>query len=232
MPTFEEIYASHADLYEALVAREDYQGNILRAVEAITPLDGLEVVEFGAGTGRLTRLLAPRVRSIRAFDSSAHMLSVARALMMPLGLANWSLEVADNTRLPVPDASADLAIEGWSFGHATEWQAGRWRDAIGAMLAEMFRVLRPGGTAILMETMGTGSETPAPPNEALAVFYAWLEREHGFAATSIRTDYRFESLDEAERLTRFFFGDAMGDAVRANHWVILPECTGIWWRKK
>jgi len=34
----------------------------------------LDVVEFGAGTGRITRLLAPEVQSIRAFDASEHML--------------------------------------------------------------------------------------------------------------------------------------------------------------
>jgi hypothetical protein len=53
--------------------------------------------------------------------------------------------------------------------------------------------------------------------------------EAGFKSTWIRTDYRFASLDEAEALTRFFFGDELAARVVANEWVILPECTGIWW---
>ena len=49
-----EIYASRARDYERLVAREDYQGNILKALQDIRALAGLDVVELGAGTGRLT----------------------------------------------------------------------------------------------------------------------------------------------------------------------------------
>ena len=41
-----------------------------------------------------------------------------------------------------------------------------------------------------------------------------------------------EVFDETlEYLARFFFGDELGDKVRQNNWVILPECTGIWWRR-
>ncbi|HEX2906369.1 MAG TPA: class I SAM-dependent methyltransferase [Phototrophicaceae bacterium] len=227
---FQQIYAHHADQYEALVAREDYQGNILAALQKIRPLAGLDVVEFGAGTGRLTGLLAPLVKSIRAFDASEHMLDIATDKLQTLNLNNWQTGVADNCYLPVANASADVAIEGWSFGHATGWYPETWKDEVGAALAEMQRVLRPGGTAILLETQTTGSETPQPPNAALADLYAWWEQEHGFSATWIRTDYRFESLEEAERLSRFFFGDDLAATVVQKNWVILPECTGLWWK--
>lgn len=227
---FQNIYAHHADRYEALVAREDYQGSILSTLQNIHPLAGLDVVEFGAGTGRLTCLLAPLVKSIRAYDGSAHMLEIAIAKLQAMNLTNWQTAVADNRSLPVEDSSADLAIEGWSFGHAVGWHPDRWREEVSAALAEMRRVLRPGGTMVLMETLGTGREMPQPPNEGLAELYAWLENEHGFSATWIRTDYRFESLDEAEQLARFFFGDELAEQIVQNNWVILPECTGVWWK--
>lgn len=227
---FQTIYAHHAAQYDALVSREDYQGNILPALRAIRPLAGCDVVEFGAGTGRLTRLLAPHVGSIRAFDHSTHMLEIARATLTATGTTNWQVAVGDNHSLPMPDASADVAIAGWSFGHQTGWNPQSWREAIGKALAEMQRVLRPGGTAIILETMGTGSETPNPPAPVLAEYYAWLENTHGFNYQWIRTDYRFESITEAERLTRFFFGDELADRVTREQRVILPECTGIWSR--
>ncbi len=232
MPTFEEIYAQHAAEYDALVSREDYQHRLLPAIEQIIPLAGIDVVEMGAGTGRITKLFAPRVKSIRAFDASAHMLSEAEKSIKVLGLTNVTLQVARNNALPVEDASADLAIAGWSFGHATGWNPDGWRDEIRAAVREMRRVLRPTGTAIIIETMGTGSTEPAPPNAALADYYHLLETELGFSATSIRTDYQFQSLEEAQWLTGFFFGDEMRERVTANQWVILPECTGIWWAKK
>jgi ubiquinone/menaquinone biosynthesis C-methylase UbiE len=227
---FQNIYAHHADQYEALVTREDCEGHILPALQAISPLAGLDVVEFGAGTGRLTTLLAPLVKSIRAFDVSSAMLDVARARLQRGGWSNWRAEIGDNRALPAETASADVAIQGWSFGHFCGWYPDTWRDEIGKAVQEMRRVLRSGGTAIMLETLGTGRESPQPPSDSLAAYYKMLEDELGFSVTWIRTDYRFESLAEAERLTRFFFGDALAEAVKANHWVILPECTGIWWQ--
>lgn len=228
---FQNIYANHADQYEALVAREDYQGNILATLQGIRPLAGLDVVEFGAGTGRLTLLLAPLVKSIRVYDGSQHMLNVAIGKLEQSGLTNWQAEAADNRAIPADTASADLAIQGWSFGHFCGWYPDSWQQEIGAALAEMKRILRPGGTIIMLETMGTGRETPQPPTEGLTAFYRWLETEQGFSSTSIRTDYRFESLAEAESLARFFFGDELANTVVEKNWVILPECTGVWWRQ-
>ena len=91
----------------------------------------------------------------------------------------------------------------------------------------MRRVLRPSGTIIVLETMGTGHEAPHPPDELLA-YFAYLEAQ-GFASTWIRTDYLFESLEEAEASARFFFGESLAKEVRDKNWNILPECTGIWW---
>ncbi len=226
---FQNIYANHADQYEALILREDYQGNILKALQNIKPLTGLDVVEMGAGTGRLTLMLAPLVKTIRAFDGSQHMLDVTVAKLKKSDLSNWETEAADNRNLPLENASADMSIQGWSFGHFCGWYPDTWRAEIGKALGEMKRVLRPGGTAIILETLGTGREMPQAPNQGLAAYYEWLEKEQGFSATWIRTNYQFESLEEAHSLTTFFFGDELATQVLHNNWIILPECTGIWW---
>lgn len=229
MPTERDVYEKHADQYERLIQREDYQENLLRAVEKICLLEGLEVVELGAGTGRLTRLLAPRVRSIQAFDISLHMLAVAAVSLKAMGLPNWQAGVADHRQVPVESASADLLIAGWSFCYLAVWGGEQWMTALEAGLDEMCRILRPGGMVILLETLGTGQTSPRPP-EHLGRYYAWLA-ETGFQSSWIRTDYRFESLAEAVELSSFFFGDAMGQEIAQKNWVVLPECTGIWWRK-
>jgi ubiquinone/menaquinone biosynthesis C-methylase UbiE len=229
MPEQSEVYEKHADMYERLVVREDYEENILPALRAIRSLEGLDVVEFGAGTGRFTLMLAPLVRRILAFDFSEHMLQVTRGKLRETDSSNWLLSAGDNRSMPLPANGFDLAIAGWSFGHATVWYEDKWRDEIGQSLAEMKRVLRPGGTAVIFETLGTGSEEPNPPTETLAAYYAYLENEQGLSSTWIRTDYQFESLSEAEELAGFFFGDELTAQVTANEWVILPECTGIWW---
>src|SRR5215470_10491522 len=108
------IYQSEGDRYEALIAREDYQGHIQKAIDEIVNVDGLDALDLGAGTGRLTLLLAPRLKSIRAFDASAEMLRVCRERLITSGLSNWQVEVADHRELPVQAHSVDLVVSGWS----------------------------------------------------------------------------------------------------------------------
>jgi ubiquinone/menaquinone biosynthesis C-methylase UbiE len=223
------IYQSEGDRYEALISREDFQGNIQRAIDEIVNVDGLDVLDLGAGTGRLTLLLAPRARSIRAFDVSAEMLRVCRERLIASGLTNWQVDVADHRQLPVPDHSADLAVSGWSVSYLSVWNPEKGQAELDKWLTEMERVLRQNGTIILFESLGTGNEEPIRLEHVEAT-YRWLD-DHGFENKWIRTDYKFDSIEEAIELSRFFFGDELGDRVERHHWVILPECTGVWWRR-
>ncbi|MFA5162510.1 MAG: hypothetical protein WC421_09710, partial [Elusimicrobiales bacterium] len=50
--------------YEALVSREDYKQNIPRALRKIADWRGKNIAELGAGTGRLTLILATESKSI------------------------------------------------------------------------------------------------------------------------------------------------------------------------
>ena len=227
MPTEIEVYTLHASQYDRLIQREDFHNNILSAIQQITPLHNLNVVDIGAGTGRLTRLLTPLTRSILAMDLFPQMLQVAKDSLQKSNAKNWLIAAADNIRLPVRSACADLIISGWSFCYLAVWGGDSWKSALQNGLAEIKRVLRKGGIVIILETMGTGFETPHPPQH-LANYFEFL-KEMGFSSTWIRTDYKFESLAEAEELSSFFFGEELGAKVRENQWVILPECTGVWW---
>lgn len=224
-----KIYQSEGDRYEALVAREDYRGNIPRAIDGIIRVDGLDVLDLGAGTGRLTLILAARARSIHAFDVSAEMLRVCRQRLLASGLKNWQVQLADHRRLPLPDHSADLAVSGWSVSYLAVWDQEQGEAELDRWLAEMRRVLRPGGTIILFESLGTGNESPVRL-EHVESTYRWLDAK-GFENNWIRTDYQFESVGEAAELAGFFFGDEMADSIRAKQSPILPECTGVWWRR-
>ena len=222
-----KIYQSDGDRYEALIAREDHQGNIMKALDEIVNVDGLDVLDLGAGTGRLAVMLAPRAKSMRAFDVSEEMLRVCRQRFEASGLSNWNVEVADHRQLPITNDSADLAVSGWSVSYLAVWNPETWRDELEKWLGEMKRVLRRGSYIVLFESLGTGNESPIEL-EHLKEYYPWLD-EVGFQKKWIRTDYKFASIEEAEELSRFFFGDELGDKVKTNRWVVLPECTGVWW---
>ncbi len=230
LPTEQEVYSKHAAEYEALVSHEDYQGNILRVIREITPLDGLDVLDSGAGTGRLACLLQPHVHRVIASDISHHMLETALYRLAALGLENWAAAVADHRHLPLKDGGVDLLVSGWSVSYVTVWYPGRWREEADAWLAEARRVLRKEGHVILLESLGTGNETPQHLPH-LENFYSWLD-EKGFQNKWIRTDYRFESPAEAGRIAGFFFGDEMKQKIQEAGMTILPECTGVWWLRE
>jgi hypothetical protein len=122
-----------------------------------------------------------------------------------------------------------LVVSGWSVSYLAVWNPDTWREELESWLGEMKRVLRPNSFIVLFESLGTGNESPIKL-EHLKDFYPWLD-EAGFQHKWIRTDYKFESLAEAGELSRFFFGDELGNKVVQNNWVILPECTGVWWLK-
>jgi ubiquinone/menaquinone biosynthesis C-methylase UbiE len=230
MSDLAEVYNSKAEKYERLIEREDYQGNILRALEQIRPMQDLDVIDTGAGTGRLACMLAPLAHSIQVFDVSESMLAVAASRLQASGLSNWSVQVADHRSLPAGDESVDVVVSGWSVVYTAIWNPERWQEELRKALTELERVLRPGGSLILLETMGTVYVSPNPPADLLDYFSS-LEQA-GFSSTWIRTDYQFGSLDEARELTSFFFGDEMIGRVISIDPVILPECTGIWWFQK
>jgi ubiquinone/menaquinone biosynthesis C-methylase UbiE len=156
------------------------------------------------------------------------MLDVAVAKLQQSGLDNWQVEVADHRELPLEDDSVDVVLSGWSLVYTAIWSPEPWEREVDRALAEMKRILRPSGTIIVLETMGTGHEQPNPPEDLLG-YFAYLEAS-GFSSTWIRTDYSFRSLDEAEDMARFFFGDELAREVRERNWTILPECTGLWWQ--
>ncbi len=229
MPDYFDIYQNHAGQYDLLVEREDFQHHLLEALKEITSINGLDVVEFGAGTGRLTCMLAPLVESIRAFDSSQPMLDVAVEKLKRMEAQNWQVAVGDHRNIPSASASADLVISGWSMCYLALVDDRDWKMELNRGLQEMKRIARKNGTLVIIETLGTGHETPIHPKE-LIHYFDFLEGS-GFQRTWIRTDYRFTSMEEAQNLSRFFFGNAMVQQIkRSEAGIILPECTGIWWQ--
>jgi ubiquinone/menaquinone biosynthesis C-methylase UbiE len=222
---FRSVYADGAEDYHRLVEVEDAAGRLWQLLDTLVDWPASDVIELGAGTGRLTVPLARRCRSLRAFDAAAAMLAVARRRLDADGAHEVTLEVAEHRSLPVEDASADAVIEGWAVAHYVDWEPDTWHDALDDAVREMRRVVRPGGTLVLIETLGTGVTEPCPPTDALVELYDRLESVHGFTRRWVRTDYEFADETTARHVVGTFFGD---DMLAALDGTSLPECTGVW----
>jgi len=227
MDHFEKIYAYHATEYHEMITPEDIDCNLVPALERVSPFAGKRVLDLGSGTGRLPLLVHKMARDIIGLDLNFPML-LEQQRQRKKAKGDWPLVCADNRQLPCPDQCMDIVIAGWAIGHLRAWYADTWQVQIGRILDEMERVVSPGGTLIVLETLTTGALKPAPPNLELAEYYAWLEKRWGYSRDVIQTDYQFGSVEEAVARTEFFFGAGLAQSIRQNEWARLPEWTGLW----
>jgi len=124
----------------------------------------MEVLEFGCGTGGTALLHAAHVRHIRAIDFSEGMLAIARDKAASAGIDNVTFERADIGTFAAPDASYDVIL-GLSILHLLADKE--------AVIAKVFRLLRPGGlfissTTCLGDTLGM-FKLVAPLGKALGL---------------------------------------------------------------
>ncbi len=137
-----------------------------RAVDLACVGPGGRVLDVATGTGDLAIELARRVSpagEVIGSDFAEGMLDRARAKVSAMngGLVRPRFEWADAMRLPNPDDSFDAATVG--FG-------ARNFDDLAVGLAEMRRVVRPGGRVVVLEIT-----TPTRP--PLSLFYRlWFDR--------------------------------------------------------
>lgn len=135
------------ELFAPLGPRYDRMGALLsfgqdprwrRFLVSRLPTDGGHVLDVATGTGLVAEALLARGFRVTGVDQSPGMLSRARARFGGrVELVEGSAEA-----LPFPDAS---------FDHLTFTYLLRYVDDPGATLAELARVVRPGGTVAMLE---------------------------------------------------------------------------------
>ena len=100
------------------------------AVDWLLPAGARDVLDLGAGTGKLTNRLIERGLNVVAVDPIAELLDVLRA-----GLPDTPALLGTAENIPLDDSSVDAVLVA---------QAWHWFDPERAV-AEVARVLRPGG---------------------------------------------------------------------------------------
>jgi ubiquinone/menaquinone biosynthesis C-methylase UbiE len=104
------------------------------------------LIDIACGPGVVTAALAPNAAAVVAFDATAPMLDKARARCAKAGVRNVEFKSGDAENLPFADAEFDGAVTRAAVHHFAEPQSA---------FDEMFRVLRPGGAAVIADVISS-----------------------------------------------------------------------------
>ncbi len=105
-------------------------------------LPPLDVVDIGCGEGYLTLEAARWARRVIGVDRSAAVLTRARQLAERRKIHNVTWKRGDIDKVPLPDASVDVALLSQTLHHASD---------PGRAVHEAARVLRPGGRVLILD---------------------------------------------------------------------------------
>jgi ubiquinone/menaquinone biosynthesis C-methylase UbiE len=108
---------------------------------------GARVLDLGCGAGHVTFYVGPQVGEVVAYDLSPEMLDVVAHSASERGLRNVTTQHGVAESLPFADGSFDYVFSRFSAHH--------WRD-FDAALREVTRVLKPGGTAVFVDSISPG----------------------------------------------------------------------------
>ena len=106
-------------------------------------------LDVACGPGALVLALAPRVRFAHGLDLTEEMLRQARGFQQERQIVDASFLRGEAEQLPFPDAAFDLVTCQHSFHHMPRPEQA---------LKEMFRVMKPEGRMLIIDTLGPESD--------------------------------------------------------------------------
>ena len=145
----------------SLNADRCWRARTVRRLRGFLERPDARVLDLCCGSGDLMLALEARYGGLVLGADFCHpMLLEARRKMERRGSSALLFE-ADALRLPLPDGSLDLITVAFGFRNLADYRGG---------LAEMRRILKPGGAAAILEFS-------QPPNRAFAALYNFYSRK-------------------------------------------------------
>ena len=163
--------AAAARRIERIYSTPDVAGQRARFLQLLAPRPGERILDVGIGPGFLTYDLLPIVGNdglVAGVDFSPVMVELAKQRCAGRGPLDF--QVADATALPFADASFDAV---------TSCQVYEYVPDLEKALAEVRRVLRPGGRVFILDTdWDSVVWNTAQPERMRRVLAAWDEHLH------------------------------------------------------
>lgn len=199
------------EVYELENLASDRAGVIDTAIAALHPLRGAVLVDVGCGTGFHLPRFAERGATVLGVEP--YLPLVRRAVNRLRARGSRARVVAGSAEaLPVADASVDVVHARWAYFFGAGCEPG---------LAELERVLRPGGVACLVDndatrsTFGGWFARAYPAYDPVAVQRFW-DRQ-GFTTQALTIRWTFDRREDLEAVVRIELPPGPADVVLAEH---------------
>ena len=129
--------AARPDLYELENQAVDPEGFVLAAMRRLAPWRGRTLIDLGPGSGYWLPGYADEAAQVVGIEPDPDLLPLAAARDQRVQVLPGSAE-----HIPLPDASADVVHARFTYF---------WPPKCSAGLAEVLRVLRPGGALVVVD---------------------------------------------------------------------------------
>jgi SAM-dependent methyltransferase len=218
----------HPATYEVENRAADPDGVLWAAMESIADWSGRDVLDLGCGTGFHLPRFAAAARTVTGVEPHADLLALARRRTRRLPNVTVTAGMAQS--VPLPDASVDVVHARWAYFFGPGSEPG---------LAELARVVRRGGTALVIDndptrsTFGGWFRRGYPEVDPVAVERFWST--HGWTRTPVDMGWRFGSRADLEAVVRIELPTSVAEAVLAEHWaggggLEVDYAVNLWWR--
>ncbi|OPG12936.1 class I SAM-dependent methyltransferase [Microbispora sp. GKU 823] len=195
------------------------------AMRAVRPWDGATVVEIGCGSGFHLPALATSAGRVVGVEPHGGLASQAAARCA--SLPNVRVRTGTAQALPLPDASADVAIARWAYFFGPGCEPG---------LRELGRVLRRGGVAFVVDVdasrgaFGRWFRRSLPSYSPEAVERFWSRQ--GWRRADLDLRMTFRSRADLEAVLRIeFTPEVAGEALREVEGLDIDYPNVLRWRE-
>jgi SAM-dependent methyltransferase len=204
----------HTATYEIENRAADPDGRLWAAMEERTSWAGRVVLDLGCGTGFHLPRFAETAARVIGVEPHPGLLQLARRRTRRVDPPDRvSLLSGTAQEIPLPDASVDVVHARWAYFFGPGCEPG---------LAELDRVVRRGGTALIIDNDGGRSTFGAwfrrgyphlPTPGAIERF--WTTR--GWTRRSVDMGWRFASRADLEAVVRIEFKPDVADQILRHH---------------
>ena len=197
------------DLYELENQAIDPDGLVLAAMRDLAPWADRVLVDLGCGSGYWLPGYAAQASTVIGVEPDPALLSLAAARDPRVRVLPGSAE-----HLPLGDATVDVVNARFAYF---------WPPGCAAGLAEVWRVLKPGGTLVVVDNDQRAGDFAellrAAANAALGqadVTDAWWAAR-GASRTEVMSRWQFSSRSDFEAVLRLEFPAGVADRWLADH---------------